>query len=68
MRVAAPADVLDLEDLPLALSVLQAATLLGVSKQTMYRAIKAGEWDALTINGRVVLPTRPLLAKLGCDV
>lgn len=68
MRVVTPTEALGVETLPLALSVAQAATLLGVSKQTLYRAINAGEWEALTVNGRLVIPTRPLLAKLGYNL
>ncbi len=56
-----PADA----QLPLTLTVAEAAVLLRVSRQTMYRSIERGEWPTLKVNGRIVIPTHGLLARLG---
>lgn len=50
---------------PYALSAAQAAELLGVSKQTVYRAVRAGDLDSFRLAGRVVIPAAPLLDRLG---
>jgi excisionase family DNA binding protein len=49
-------------DLPLALTVPEAAALAGVSPRTMYRAIKAGSIPTvrLTPRGRAFVPRRAL--------
>lgn len=60
-----PAELLGLERLPPVLTAQQAALLLGVSKQTVYRAVAAGELHGLQVRGRVVVATAPLLAALG---
>lgn len=39
-----------------AFSVVEAAKLLGVSKQTIYTAIERGEVKASTIGRRILLP------------
>lgn len=38
------------------LSVAEQATQLGVSEVTLYRAIKAGEFPAVRIRGRLIIP------------
>lgn len=40
------------------LSVAAAAGILGVSEVTLYRAIHAGEFPAVRIRGRLIVPTR----------
>lgn len=41
---------------PLFLSVAEQAAELGVSEVTLYRAIKAGEFPAVRIRGRLIIP------------
>ena len=41
---------------PLFLSVAEQANELGVSEVTLYRAIKAGEFPAVRIRGRLIIP------------
>jgi excisionase family DNA binding protein len=41
-------------------SVAATARMLGTSEMTLYRAIKDGEFPALKIRGRVVVPARAL--------
>jgi len=60
-----PAEILGLDQLPLTLTVAQAAKLVGVSRPTMYRAIEQGDFPHLKVSGRIVVPTTPLLTKLG---
>lgn len=64
-RILSPAEVLDLDVLPPSLSALQAAKLLGVSKQTIYRAVEAGELQGLRVRNRLAVATRPLVEALG---
>jgi excisionase family DNA binding protein len=42
------------------LSVAGAARLLGMSGVTLYRAIQAGEFPAIKVRGRYVIPSRAL--------
>jgi excisionase family DNA binding protein len=42
------------------LSVAAVAELLGVSDVTLYRAIQAGEFPAVKIRGRYVIPARAI--------
>ena len=42
------------------LSVSQAARILGMSQMTLYRAIHAGEFPAVRIRGRLIIPARAL--------
>ena len=44
------------------LSVGEAANLLGMSGMTVYRAIRAGEFPAVKIRGRYVIPRRVIEA------
>ena len=50
--------------LPLVLSVPQAASMLGISKDLAYDLIARGELPALRFGRRVVVPTKPLLRLL----
>lgn len=63
--VASPEDVLELDVLPPTLSAIQAAKLLGVSKQTVYRAVEAGEIRGLKVRNRLAVATKPLVEALG---
>lgn len=63
--VQSPEEKLGLEALPPTLTALQAARLLGVSKQTIYRAVQSGEIKGLTVRGRVAVSTKPLVEALG---
>jgi excisionase family DNA binding protein len=47
-------------DLPQFLSVAETARALGMSEMTLYRAIKAGEFPAVRIRGRLIVPSRVL--------
>ena len=42
------------------LSVSATARLLGMSEMTLYRAIAAGEFPAVRIRGRLIIPTRAI--------
>ncbi len=41
-------------------SVAQTAQLLGMSEMTLYRAISAGEFPAVRIRGRLIIPARAI--------
>jgi excisionase family DNA binding protein len=41
-------------------SVSQTARLLGMSQMTLYRAISAGEFPAVRIRGRLIVPARAI--------
>ena len=43
-------------------SVAAAARLLGTSEMTLYRAIGAGEFPAVRIRGRIIVPARAIEA------
>ena len=43
---------------PMFYSVAQAARLFGMSPMTLYRAIAAGEFPAVRIRGRLIVPAR----------
>lgn len=51
------------------LSIPEAAKLLGISRSSAYGAARTGNFPApvLKINGRYVVPTKPLLDALGLD-
>lgn len=66
--IASPAEVLGVDVLPPSLSAQQAARLLGVSKQTIYRAVEDGEIRGLRVRGRLAVATRPLVEALGWDL
>lgn len=42
------------------LSVAETAQLLGMSEMTLYRAIAAGEFPAVRIRGRLIIPRRAI--------
>jgi excisionase family DNA binding protein len=52
-----------------ALTVREAAELLGVSRATIYRWIKSGEMPTVRMSatGRVMIPRKPLLKIFGAD-
>jgi DNA binding domain, excisionase family len=41
-------------------AVTDAAKLLGLSEPTLYRAIRAGEFPAIKVRGRFVIPARAI--------
>jgi excisionase family DNA binding protein len=43
-------------------SVPEVAQMLGTSDMTLYRAIKAGEFPALRIRGRLIIPAKAIEA------
>lgn len=43
-------------------SVAEAAALFGMSSMTLYRAISAGEFPAVRIRGRLIVPARAVEA------
>ena len=47
---------------PLFLSVAEQAAELGISEVTLYRAIKAGEFPAVRIRGRLIIPAGAVTA------
>lgn len=65
MTVSSPEEVLGVATLPPALTAQQAADLLGVSKQTVYRSFEDGELQGLKVRGRLVIASKPLLEALG---
>jgi len=65
MTVTSPQELLGVEVLPPTLTVEQASRLLGVSKQTIYRAVESGEMKGLKVRGRLVVSTRPLADSMG---
>lgn len=46
------------------ISVARAASLVGLSKRSGYRACERGEWPSLRVGSRVVVPTARLLRQL----
>jgi len=50
---------------PLVLSVREAASLLGVSKDLVYELALRGELPTLRLGRRVVIPTKALLTLIG---
>lgn len=49
-------------DRPLFYSVAQVARMFGTSPVTLYRAIAAGEFPAVRIRGRLIVPARAVEA------
>jgi len=47
-------------DAPRFYSVSQVAQMLGMSTMTLYRAISAGEFPAVRIRGRLIVPAKAL--------
>ena len=56
-RPAAPA-----VESPMFYSVAQAARMFGMSSMTLYRAIAAGEFPAVRIRGRLIVPAKAVEA------
>jgi hypothetical protein len=54
--------------LPLALAVERAARLVGVSRSSMYAAVRRGDVETTRLNGRTVVLTVPLLQRMGIDI
>lgn len=52
---------------PATISVEQAASILGISRSSGYRAVGRGEIPALWFGRRVVVPTGPFFAMLGIE-
>jgi excisionase family DNA binding protein len=55
-RIAATAEA------PRFYSVAQVARMLGMSSMTLYRAIAAGEFPAVRIRGRLIVPAKAIEA------
>lgn len=53
---------------PLFYSVPDAARLIGTAPVTLYRAIREGEFPAMRIRGRVVVPARAIEAMVDAAV
>ncbi|WP_175934564.1 AlpA family transcriptional regulator [Corynebacterium sp. Marseille-P4321] len=51
------------------LNIAEAASLLGIGRSSAYEAARTGKFPTpvLKINGRYVVPTKPLLDALGLD-
>ena len=49
-------------------SVREAASLLGISKDLAYDLVRRDELPSIRLGGRVVVPTRPLLKLLGVEL
>lgn len=47
-------------DVPRFYSVAQVAEMFGMSSMTVYRAIAAGEFPAVRIRGRLIVPARAI--------
>ncbi len=56
------------EEAPDVLKVDQAASLLGLGRNTLYSAIRRGEFPALRVGNRVMVSKRVLLDMLGATV
>lgn len=67
MRVKTPEEMLEVETLPPTLTVPQVAKILGISKQTIYRAIDAGEIRSLMVRGRILVPSSVIKEFLDID-
>jgi excisionase family DNA binding protein len=52
------------DNLPLAFSVEDAATLAGVGRSTMYQLVNAGIVPCKRIGRRIIIPVRPFIAWL----
>ncbi len=54
--------------IPKFLSVPQVARMIGMSPMTIYRAIAAGEFPAVRVRGRLIVPGRALEAMIEAAV
>jgi excisionase family DNA binding protein len=68
--IAAPTsgDVATVAPSPLFYSVPQAAELIGTSAVTLYRAIRDGEFPAMRIRGRLIVPAKAIEAMVDATV
>lgn len=59
----------EIRRLPAALTVIQAADLLGIGRSSAYQAVKAGTWPTrvLRIGRTIRIPSAEVLALLGID-
>lgn len=57
MPIQTPAEVLGVEKLPPTLTISQTAEVLGVSRQTLYRSIAAGETPSIAVRGSLRVPS-----------
>lgn len=57
MPVQTPEETLGLEKLPPTLTPKQVAAVLGISKQTVYRAVDSGEFPSIIVRGSVRVPS-----------
>src|SRR5688500_12347361 len=55
----------DLDSLPLTLTVEQTAKLMGLSRGSAYEAVRTGQIPSLRIGRRVLIPKHALLQLLG---
>lgn len=53
---------------PLALTVVQAGRLLGVSRSTAYELVRTGDLESIRLRRRVVVPVSALADRLGFTV
>lgn len=58
---------MDFQRLPLTLTVEEAGELLGISRQSAYRAASAGQLPIIRIGRRLIVPTAQLLGLLGLE-
>jgi excisionase family DNA binding protein len=49
-------------------SVAQAARILGAAPVTLYRAIRAGEFPAVRVRGRLIVPAQALEAMTAASI
>jgi excisionase family DNA binding protein len=49
-------------------SVAEAASLFGMSEMTLYRAIHAGQFPAVRIRGRLIIPAKAIEAMIEAAV
>ncbi len=54
-----------LRELPATITVDEAAELLSMSRSAAYRAVARGEIRTFRLNGKIKVPTAPLLEMLG---
>lgn len=66
MSATTPTDTpLGGENMPLLLTVAQAAELLGMSRRSCYRAVEADALPTMKVGRRILIPTARLLTELG---
>ena len=65
---ATSGDVATVAPAPRFYSVPQAAKLVGTSTVTLYRAIREGEFPAMRIRGRLIVPARAIEAMIDAAI